>query len=73
MVRLCLVREVRRDEKLLHAFGLFVSSFIWEAIRLSASGNLELSRAHVTPDLRAEKKKVKALVASAFCFLAVLE
>lgn len=51
-----MVREVRRDEKVLHAFRLSVSSFIREAIRLSASGNLELARAYVTPDLRTEKK-----------------
>lgn len=51
-----MVREVRKDEKVLHAFRLSVSSFIREAIRLSASRNLELARAHVTPGLRTEKK-----------------
>lgn len=59
VVRLCLIWEVRRDEKVLHAFRLSVSSFIREAIRLSASGNLELARALVTPDLRTEKKRLK--------------
>lgn len=67
-----MVWEVRRDEKVLHSFRLSVSSFIREAIRLSASGNLELARVHVTPDLRTGKK-VKALVASSFCYLAALE
>lgn len=49
--------EVRRDEKVLNAFRLYLN-FIGEAIRLSPSRNLEQARALMAPDFRT-KKEVK--------------